>query len=208
MKAWKFHIVAINQPSLILSSCKLPVLTDAYCCSRAADPARGLWWAMFGWLRALGSCSAPLHKCSALISLTESFQLLVKHVSSNFFSLLYLSATKIEKVLHCHGTASASFGLVPAARESWSVNSCLILARLRIIFAVGHTHRSPCQGFREKKGKDPRNFPFDNVLLHRSGISCPLASPSQRPLSSRGQDLEREGGHWFRLYPADVTCRV
>lgn len=32
----------------------------------------------------LGSCSAPLPKYSALISLAESFQLLVKHVFTNF----------------------------------------------------------------------------------------------------------------------------
>lgn len=64
--------------------------------------------------RVLGSRSAPLPKYSTLISLTESFQLLVKH---GFFGvvfffpplLLHLSETKIEKVLYCHGTASASF---------------------------------------------------------------------------------------------------
>lgn len=57
----------------------------------------------------LGSLSTPLPKYSALISLTESFQLLVKHIFTIFFPLLYLDKTKIEKVLYCHGTASASF---------------------------------------------------------------------------------------------------
>lgn len=61
--------------------------------------------------RILGSHSVPLPKYSALISLTESFQLLVKCVFTNVSPLppRYLSKTKIEKVLPCHGTASASF---------------------------------------------------------------------------------------------------
>lgn len=58
--------------------------------------------------RILGSCNTPLPKCSTLISLTESFQLLVRHIFTIFFSLLYLSEAKIEKVLYCHETASAN----------------------------------------------------------------------------------------------------